>query len=208
MTSSATQIFECKIDENGAIIEGSKKTDEKPLEWMCDENKIDERRDLLNEIKNMFNVLFPGIHVLDDQRASWLISWMGENPANFQERFKFLEQIWKNPAFHPFATVSDATQKVDQARSMWVTLPCVIRLSSTQPGAISVTCMNLKREMVNKRFMMFGSWFFTQKDFEENTNSLKCQTIEQLMTHITDFVVKCNPRLAYLAVQPVKYEKA
>jgi hypothetical protein len=211
---NTAQIFECNIDENGEIIPESKKTDEKPLQWMCKSEIVDDGRDLLNEIKTLFNVLFPGVHELDDQRASWLIFWMGENPVNFQARLKLLEQIWTKAEFHPFVTVSDATQKVYQTISSQMILPCVIRLSSTQPGAISVTCMKMKNEMAtmqsmtNIRFMMFGSWFFTQTDFEENTNSLQCQTVEQLMTHITNHVVNCNPVLAYLAVQPIQYVKA
>jgi len=111
---------------------------------------------------------FAGAHALTARRASWLNHWLGSDPHG--QRLHFLRQAWKQPGFHPFATIEQCFKRLSRLHPLkeaTLDLVYIIRLSSTQPGAFAISFLVHKKGkyvIQHKRYFIIGSYIMDLSD--------------------------------------------
>lgn len=167
------------------------KIEMKPLGWMCTELVQDAIDSSVIEKLFLEDPSFKDAHILDTKRANWICHWLGStNP----KRLDFLRQAWKTPTFHPFATITQCSERLKKlttsdmgsdeeehySKSLELAtsinpyeLPYIIRLSSTQPGAFTVTYAVMTNNgkgfnIYHKRYFIIGSWIVDLKSLSDS----------------------------------------
>lgn len=115
-----------------------------PLGWMTTaESAIAIDSVSESQLAPILELFQSNTHRKTDERVSWLLAWTristppeeGPKKLDPEVLIKFLKKVWDNSEFRPFDTIGQAIDflKTDP------TLDLLVRLSSTQPGHITIT---------------------------------------------------------------------
>lgn len=122
-------------------------------------------------------------HSLNSERLYWLWKWLGLEYLDVEEDMEVysflldhLKELWTSSNFHPFVTIDQAKTILQKSFVSEDKNILVLRLSSTKPGGISVTCLNDQGQFKHWRFLIQGK-----------TSLLSVERIKEYYKSLSDF---------------------
>eukprot|EP00005_Dracoamoeba_jomungandri_P001940 CAMPEP_0174261558 /NCGR_PEP_ID=MMETSP0439-20130205/11498_1 /TAXON_ID=0 /ORGANISM="Stereomyxa ramosa, Strain Chinc5" /LENGTH=301 /DNA_ID=CAMNT_0015346049 /DNA_START=65 /DNA_END=967 /DNA_ORIENTATION=+ len=94
-----------------------------------------------SKLEHFFARKQAGLHRLDYRRRCWTARWVSSSNGRVKGYLlRFLENNWEDPYFHPFKDIETSARFVRQTGQF------VLRLSSTIPGCVTVSYLEMEKE--------------------------------------------------------------